>query len=162
MAREGEWEGEKHQCAISCLSHTPYWGPGPQLRNVPWLGIEPATLRFVGWHSIHWATPARAEIFHFSWTKNLKMNLLYPLLVPTQRSINFRNVTSASVLFSSGRYPWLNGTHISSSYGNLLLFKCHPTTSILYDDVHHPWGVGGGVHTKAFQKLNVDYQSSPW
>ena len=25
----------------SCLSHTPYWGPGPQPRHVPWLGIEP-------------------------------------------------------------------------------------------------------------------------
>ena len=29
-----------------CLSHTPYWGPGPQPRHVPQLGIEPATLWF--------------------------------------------------------------------------------------------------------------------
>ena len=30
------------------LSHTPYWGPGPQSRCVPWLGIELATLWFAG------------------------------------------------------------------------------------------------------------------
>ena len=31
--REGEREGEKHQCVrdvlIGCLSHAPEWGPGP-------------------------------------------------------------------------------------------------------------------------------------
>ena len=43
-----------------CLSHTPKLGPGLQPRHVPWLGIEPATLWFAGWHAIHWATPARA------------------------------------------------------------------------------------------------------
>ena len=42
-------------------SHTPHNGePGPQARHVPWLGIEPMTLWFRGWHSIHQATPARA------------------------------------------------------------------------------------------------------
>ena len=29
-----------------CLSCGPHWGPGPQLRHVPWLGIEQATLWF--------------------------------------------------------------------------------------------------------------------
>ena len=43
-----------------CLSCAPYWGPGPQHRHVPWLGIEPVTLWFAGPCSIHWATPARA------------------------------------------------------------------------------------------------------
>ena len=36
---EGERKGEKHQCArdtsISCFSHAPYWGSGPQPRHVP-------------------------------------------------------------------------------------------------------------------------------
>ena len=41
------------------LMHTPYWGPGLQPRHVPWLGIEPVTLWFTGWRSIHWAAPAR-------------------------------------------------------------------------------------------------------
>ena len=44
-----------------CLSHAPHWGSGWQPGHVPWLGIEPATLRFTGWHSIHWAIPARAK-----------------------------------------------------------------------------------------------------
>ena len=29
----------------------PYWGPGPQPRHVPWLGIQPAMLWFAGRHS---------------------------------------------------------------------------------------------------------------
>ena len=45
-----------------CLSHAPYWGPGPQPRHVPWLEIELVTLWFTGQHSIHWATPARATL----------------------------------------------------------------------------------------------------
>ena len=43
-----------------CLSSTPNWGPSLQPRHVPWLEIEPTTLWFTVWHSIHWATPARA------------------------------------------------------------------------------------------------------
>ena len=38
----------------------PHWGRGPQPRHVPWPGVKPVTLWFAGWHSIHWATPARA------------------------------------------------------------------------------------------------------
>ena len=45
-----------------CLFRAPHWGPGPQPRHVPWLGIEPATLWFTGQHSVHWATSARAMI----------------------------------------------------------------------------------------------------
>ena len=43
----------------------PHQGPGPQPRQVPWLGIEPVTLWFTGWRSIHWATPARAWFVFF-------------------------------------------------------------------------------------------------
>ena len=60
--REGEREGEKHLCVVA--SYTPHtWGPGPQPRHVPWLGIKPTTLWFTGQHSIHWATPARTGCF---------------------------------------------------------------------------------------------------
>ena len=67
--REGETEGEKQRernrgretsMCCCCLSCAPYWGPRPQPRHVPWLGIEPMTLWSSGRHSIHWATPARA------------------------------------------------------------------------------------------------------
>ena len=64
---EGERNGEKHQCVrdtlISCLSYHPNWGPGLQPRHVPWLGIELATFWFIGRHSVHWTTPARAFWF---------------------------------------------------------------------------------------------------
>ena len=48
----------RERLMCGCLSHAPYCGPGLQPRHVPWLGIEPATLWFVGQCSIHWATPA--------------------------------------------------------------------------------------------------------
>ena len=48
-----------------CLSHIPYWGPGPQPRHLPWLGIELATLWFTGRHLIHWVTPAKANFVLF-------------------------------------------------------------------------------------------------
>ena len=58
--REGEREGEKHQCVVA--SQVPPIGdlacnPG----MCPRLGIEPATLWFAGQHSIHWPTPAWAK-----------------------------------------------------------------------------------------------------
>ena len=52
-------ERETSMCGY--LTHAPYWGPGPQPRHVPWLGIEPETLWFTGWCLIHWATPARTH-----------------------------------------------------------------------------------------------------
>ena len=43
--RGGEREG--HETPIcGCVSRTSYWGPGPQPRNVPWVGIEQVTLWF--------------------------------------------------------------------------------------------------------------------
>ena len=49
------------------LLHAPYWGPG--LLPVPWLGVELMTLCFTGWHSVHWATPARAKGLFFKCIK---------------------------------------------------------------------------------------------
>ena len=54
-----------------CLLCTSYWGPGPQPRHVPWPGIQLAILWFAGWHSIHWATPARVESYFLRWTNSL-------------------------------------------------------------------------------------------
>ena len=56
--REGEREGEKQWSARDTLIDRlpltrPNWGPGPQPRHVPRLGIKPPTLRFVGRSSIH-------------------------------------------------------------------------------------------------------------
>ena len=52
---------ETSLCMISCLSHTPNWGPGPQPRQMSWLGIEPATFQFKGQYSVHWAISSRAS-----------------------------------------------------------------------------------------------------
>ena len=37
-------EKERETSMCGCFSHAPYWGPGPQPRDVPLLGIEPVTL----------------------------------------------------------------------------------------------------------------------
>ena len=60
--REGKGGRKKGRETSMCgwLSCAPNWGPGPQPRHVPWLGVEPVTLWFAGQHSVHWATPARA------------------------------------------------------------------------------------------------------
>ena len=63
---------ETSMCA--CLSHTPYWRPGPKPRHVLWLGIEHVTLWFAGQHSIHWATQARAELTFYVDFENTKNN----------------------------------------------------------------------------------------
>ena len=55
--RERDWE--RNVNVWLPLTH-PHWEPGPQPRNVPWLGIKPVTLWFAGWRSIHWAIPVRA------------------------------------------------------------------------------------------------------
>ena len=63
----GEGEGGRKRgrdtSLCGCLLNTPYWGPSPQSRHVPWLGIEPATRWFTGQCSVHWATPARNDFF---------------------------------------------------------------------------------------------------
>ena len=64
--REGKggrkWGRGTSMCG--CLLRAPYWGHDLQPRHVLWLGIKRETLWFAGWHSAHWATPARA-IFNF-------------------------------------------------------------------------------------------------
>ena len=58
--REGETEGEKHQCVVASREFATR-DLARNLDTCPRLGIEPATLWFAGWHSIHWATPVRCS-----------------------------------------------------------------------------------------------------
>ena len=44
-----------------CLLRVPYRAPGLQPRHRPWQGIEPATLRFSGQHSIHTSQGPKCE-----------------------------------------------------------------------------------------------------
>ena len=43
---KGGRETARETSMCTCLSHGPHWGPGPQPRHVPWLGIELETLCF--------------------------------------------------------------------------------------------------------------------
>ena len=45
----------------------PHLGPGLQPRHVPWLGTKPVTIWLAGWHSVHWATSARALCLFLTW-----------------------------------------------------------------------------------------------
>ena len=54
-------EGRERNTNVWLPLRWPRWEPGPQPRHVPWLGIQPATLWFTGWHSIQRATPARVQ-----------------------------------------------------------------------------------------------------
>ena len=56
-----EKEGRRKRADKHQILARPKWGPGLQPRHVAWLGIKPVTFQFAGWHSIHWATPARAQ-----------------------------------------------------------------------------------------------------
>ena len=71
--RERERGTETSMC--DCLLHTRYWEPGPQPRHGPWLGIQPMLLWLTGWHSIHWATPARVRIYIFVNSQDIDHNL---------------------------------------------------------------------------------------
>ena len=63
---KGREEERARTSMCGCLSCTPYWGPDPQPRHVPWLGTEPVTLWFTSLRSIHRATPGRAPVISFS------------------------------------------------------------------------------------------------
>ena len=65
-----------------CPSHAPYWGPGPQPRHVPWQGTEPVIVWFAGWHSIHWAIPARAYFIVYANT----VVPIFPSLCPSTQT----------------------------------------------------------------------------
>ena len=105
--KEGQGEGEEHQCAretsFGCLSHAPNRGPGPQPRHVPWLGIELVKFWFASQHSIHWATPARAEhacsLKQVSWKSQPDMYRKYNLGVKIVSNLYIIPVLLKSILF---------------------------------------------------------------
>ena len=82
--REGEREGEKHQCVVA-FSTPPtgaHWGPGPQARHVPWLGIEPVTLCFSGTQSTEPHQSGLIKFFCLTFTEHL----LYVVFVCVRES----------------------------------------------------------------------------
>ena len=75
-----------------CLSHTSYQTPGLQPGHVPWLVIEPLTLWFTGWNSIHWATPAMARhsfltlLKHWPSSPDMQSSSLWPWSLPSSHN----------------------------------------------------------------------------
>ena len=62
---EGKEKERERNISVWLPLTCPHWGPDPQPRHMPWLGIKPATLWFAGQCSIHWATPARVKACTF-------------------------------------------------------------------------------------------------
>ena len=64
--REKGREGERERNINVWLPFMcPLLGTWPETRHMPWLEMEPVTLRFREGHSIHWATPPRAPCVNF-------------------------------------------------------------------------------------------------
>ena len=62
-------------------SRSPYWGPGLQLRHVPWLVFKLMALGFTIQSSIHWATLARS--CHTTLFKNFFLTSSLPKSKPS-------------------------------------------------------------------------------
>ena len=93
-----EKEGEKHQGVVASQA-PPCWGPGPQPRHVPWLGIELASLWFAGPCSVHWATPARASSCILKLDKNIypeKESMLS--IIPVHMFDKFQHFCSVEII----------------------------------------------------------------
>ena len=80
---------------FGCFLCVPYWGPALQPRHVPQLGIEPATLWFTSWHSIHWATPARLSQY-------LKLLLVALVFLLAGHQISEKNPPLLALIWNFG------------------------------------------------------------
>ena len=144
--REGK-EGRKRgreSSMCGCLSHIRNWEPSPQPRHVPWLEIEPASLCFSGWHSIHWVPPAR--------TGSLYLLIPCPPLPLWFLYLRRLTVTTTNVvlLCSQGPYRpasvekhWTEQRRtLKSLYGFMLFLLpgCQTHSSVSAYRTHRPWG----------------------
>ena len=121
------------------IFHAPKRVPGPQPRHVPWPGIKPTTLGFIGWYSIHWATPARAtilvihtlcsatevkEILCMIW---IPLNLSNPCYGP-ERGLHLGKVLSALTVDCAA--VWWRSVDVRSRWRWLMLWLGSSTHSL--------------------------------
>ena len=80
--REGEKEGETYQCVVASQA-SPTGDLTCKPSYVPWLGIKPATLWITVQCSIHWTTPARAELMtlKFQFNYHAYQSMLFQLFI---------------------------------------------------------------------------------
>ena len=127
--REAEREGEKRQCVVaSCTAPSGGLAPNPDacLR----LGIELATLWFVGWPSVHWATPARAR-YHSYRLRPTKYSILFEYCgyshTYTVRPARLKVVAKAPPVTSSHSWPLCNSP--TALHGEPFLQSVRPVTT---------------------------------
>lgn len=121
---------------------------------------------FLEWHylQIHcklwvrWRWSFRAWWLFTSPELGMKDVSSLSVAAPNPKEHTLRNVASASVLSSSGRSPWLDGTHLPSSHGDLLLSDATPSLQY-YTVMYTTLGAGEGAHSKTFQNLNRTIRS---
>ena len=85
----------------------PLQGPGLQPRHVPWLGIQLATLWSASLHSIHWATPARANVLFLIQVSNP----VYHTVIPPRSSMTIFSDSLSS--FPCHSWCWYFGMSLS-------------------------------------------------
>ena len=85
--REGREKERERNISVWLPLIAPDWGPDPQSRHVPWLGIKPTILWFAGRHSVRWVSPARAigpfdeQNFKYDLVPFVYFLLLLPMLL---------------------------------------------------------------------------------
>ena len=120
--RERGRERGRETSMHGCFSHAPYWGPGPQPRHVPWLGIQPATLCFTGAQSTERHQPGqdptcflmgnRETCLIFSLEEDIALTIL------DSKQICFllsKETISAIQDYLLYKYPWKDGLEWKSS-----------------------------------------------
>ena len=131
-----------------CLLSTPNWGPGPQPRHVPWLGIKSATLWFVGQHSVHWATPAKAlDLF---WTFSVQIFPEKQVLVELSAALLDQTLKISNNSCSYKHLPdTKDGACLCFLAGVLCLDFIQPLYSRRSESLY------GATKTKLYRKISV-------
>lgn len=100
--------------------------------------------------------------FYFFWIKNLKMLFSLSADRPNPKKHNFRNVTSTSVFFSSGRSltESMEHTYLVDMETCSFQMPSHHFTTIRWRTP--PWGVSGSTPTEASWHLHADHENVRW
>ena len=105
-----------------CLSGTPFWGPGPQPRHVPWLGIALVPLWFTARaQSTEPHQPGRQSQFLSSWICQYFYSLLFGFMSYFRRSSPYNGsstmywITHLSLLIRNFTFQFTEFLHIFGS-----------------------------------------------
>ena len=117
---EGRRKRGRETSMCGCLSHAPYWGPDPQPRHVPWLGIEPEPFVLQSGHLIHINPQSHTSQSKLTALLIHIFKCLFEIGMP--RSLGVKRW-----------WPWLVVIKI------VFLYNCHPQCWILYLQFFNPY-----------------------